>query len=122
VIGAQLPSLPMRADGSRVRILNSIPDAVPTLPTLNDSIRPTADLSPGGRALLPRCDVPPRSQPRRGFGPGAFIRVLHRAEFGDHAIQDCGDAFHSNNYGASNGREAGKNTQGVGNVCRSFGN
>jgi hypothetical protein len=66
-------------------------------------------------ALSLRCDVPPRSQLSRRVRAGLSIRVLRRCEFGDYPVQDGSDAFHSNNYGASNGRDAGKS-------CREYGN
>lgn len=122
MIGAQLPSLPCALDGSHARLNFCLPRANLRRPLVKVRTSPAISLSPGGRALFLRCDVPPRSQLSRRVRAGLSIRVLRRAEFGDHAMQDGSDAFHSNNYGASNGREAGKNTQGVGNVCRSFGN
>lgn len=68
---------------------------------------PAISLSPGGRALF-RCDVPPRSQPRRGFGPGAFYFFASRREFGDQTTRDNADAFHAKQHRSANVRQVEK--------------
>ena len=89
---------------------NHFPDAVPTLPR-NDSISPGAFLSPGAGAPF-RCVVPPRSQLPGASALGLSIRVLRRREFGDYAMQDGSKAFHAQQHGAFDVREAEE-------VCRS---
>lgn len=113
---------PLARVGNRADELNPLPRAIFDAPTKADRTRPAITL-PGGRALF-RCDVPPRSQPRRAFGLGSFssIGCARRAGLSnfDTSLQPGSDprrvgadAFHDRNHGGFSEQGVAKGLQGV---------
>jgi len=109
VIGAQLPSLPMRADGSRARKLDSLCcDSSPSQLTrisefsghLGSAVH-SPDLGRRGHFLFNGSDI------RAGS-----LNFDTSPELGGNERRVGANAFHGNNHGASNVQGLGKGFQG----------